>query len=405
MKILIVSQYFWPENFKINDLALDLVNRGYDVEVLTGKPNYPQGKFYAGYSFFSHSRDVYNGIKINRVPLCTRRNGTGLQLAFNFISFAFFSCLYILFHRKKYDISLTYAISPITQVYAALLHKKIHKSKTFLWVQDLWPESVTSASKLDNKVIIKLLSKMVKHIYNSSDRILVQSKSFISSITERGIDEKKIDYIPNWAEDLFIDNTAINKNRYKYLIPNGFIIMFAGNIGEAQDFESIIKAAEKTKYRTDIKWIILGDGRKREWVEDKIKHLNLQDTVKLLGRYPLEDMPDFFIHADVMLLTLKDEEIFSKTIPSKLQTYMAFGKPVIGMLNGVGLNIISEADCGYIGAASDYNKLAENVILAYNDQSSDALLRKGKNGKAFYAENFSKAIIIDHLIAIFQKSL
>ena len=402
MKILIVSQYFWPESFRINDLAIDLVRRGHEVTVLTGKPNYPQGKIFKGYGFFSHSTDFYNGIKIYRVPLIPRGKGTGFQLSLNYLSYVFFSCLFILLHRQKYDVSLTFAISPIIQVYPALLHKKILGSKVCIWMQDLWPESVSVAGNINSKFLIGCLTKMVKNIYKNCDKVLVQSKAFIPSIEEKGVTKKQIRYVPNWAEDLFANINNVKKDKFSNLIPKGFIIMFAGNIGEAQDFNAIIKAANITKNISEIKWVFVGDGRKKKLLENIIIKLGLQKTMVLLGRYPVEEMPNFFIHADIMLLSLKNEDIFSMTIPSKIQSYMSFGKPIIGMLNGVGAKVIKDADCGYVCNANDYYSLAKNAITAYESENK-VLQQFGENGKSYYSKHFSKEFIINDLINIFEE--
>ena len=314
MKILIVSQYFWPENFRINDLAVDLYKRGYDVSVLTGKPNYPQGKFYKGYSFLGFNKEYYNGVKIYRVPLIPRGNGTGLTLALNYISFVIFSCIFILFHTKKYDLTFTYAVSPITQVFPALLHKRLFSSKSFLWLQDLWPESVSAAGKVKSNILISLLNKMVKYIYKDTDKILVQSEAFISSVEEKGVNRlTKIRYVPYWAEDLFCNTINSNRDKFKSIMPDGFKVMFAGNIGEAQDFDSIINAVILTQEIPEIKWIFVGDGRKKAFLEKEIIRLNLKENIFLLGRFPLEEMPNFFIHADIMLVTLKKDNEASMT--------------------------------------------------------------------------------------------
>jgi glycosyltransferase involved in cell wall biosynthesis len=402
MRILIVSQYFWPESFRINDLAVDLLKRGHEVFVLTGKPNYPEGKIYKGYGFFSHSSDTFEGVRIFRVPLIPRGKGTGFWLGLNYISYVIFSCIFILFHRKKYDVTLTFAISPITQAYPALLHKKLFKSKAILWVLDLWPESVSYAGNINSNVVIQCLNKMVKHIYRHSDKILVPSEAFFSAVQEKGVTKEKLRFIPNWAEDLFSSTKYVNKEKYKSILPNGFKVMFAGNIGEAQDFESIIKAAQITQKIPEIKWIIVGDGRKKSWVESEIVRLGLKETVFLMGRFPVEDMPDFFIHADIMLLSLKDVKIFAMTIPAKIQSYMAFGKPIVGMLNGIGAKVIQDANCGYVCDAADYISLANNVMNAYH-QETKVLTIKGENGKQYYNQHFSKEVIIDNLIKIFQE--
>lgn len=184
-------------------------------------------------------------------------------MALNYLSFVLFSCLYILFHKRKFDVSLTFAISPITQVYAALLHKKLFGSRAYLWVQDLWPESVSAAGKMNSGLVYRMLTKMVQSIYQKVDGICIQSEAFSQSILQKGDYKHKISYIPNWAEDLFTDDSLINKEHFKSLIPDGFVVMFAGNIGEAQDFDSILKAAIRTKEYKDIKWVIVGDGRKK----------------------------------------------------------------------------------------------------------------------------------------------
>ncbi|WP_349832759.1 glycosyltransferase family 4 protein [Bacteroides fragilis] len=401
MKILLVSQYFWPETFRVNDLAQELVLRGNEVTVLTGKPNYPQGAIYKGYSFWGYKKEYYKGIELIRVPLIPRGKGSGLRLALNYLSFVLFSCLYILFHKRKFDVSLTFAISPITQVYAALLHKKLFGSRAYLWVQDLWPESVSAAGKMNSGLVYRMLTKMVQSIYQKVDGICIQSEAFSQSILQKGDYKHKISYIPNWAEDLFTDDSLINKEHFKSLIPDGFVVMFAGNIGEAQDFDSILKAAIRTKEYKDIKWVIVGDGRKKEFVEQQVKELNLCDTVFLLGRYPLEDMPDLFIHADVMLVSLKDQNIFSLTIPSKIQSYMAFGKPIISMINGIGNEIIKEANCGFTANAGDFESLANNV-KRLSRMDRNMLYEKGRAGKEYYQLSFAKKKIIDNLIEVFQ---
>lgn len=401
MRILIVSQYFWPETFRINDLVKELVERGHDVSVLTGKPNYPQGEIYKGYGFFSHNRDEYYGAKIYRVPLIPRGKGTGLQLVFNYLSYVVSASTFVAFNRKMFDVSLTFAISPITQMYPALLHKKLYGSRAHLWVQDLWPESVAAAGKMESSAILKGLTTMVRSIYKKSDGVLVQSEAFIPSVLQKGIFPDKVHYIPNWAEDIFTNTIEENSNKYREIIPNGFIVMFAGNMGEAQDFESIVNAAERTRHIHDIKWVIVGDGRKREWVETEIKKRNLSDTFFLLGRYPLEEMPYFFSLADIMLLTLKDEHIFSLTIPSKVQSYLAFGKPIASMINGIGNKVINDANCGYTANAGNAEKLAENIIKAYN-APKETLVELGSNGRLYYMKEFDKGAIIDKLERVFE---
>lgn len=401
MNILIVTQYFWPEEFRVNDLAIDLVKRGNTVTVLTGNPNYPKGKFFKGYGGFKFVVEDYQGVKIYRVPIIPRGNNN-FTLVLNYLSFVLTGSIFSLFHSIKYDKIFAVNFSPITAVYPAIVYKKRHKTQLYLWVQDLWPESVSAAGNVKSRFVLNLLTKMVRHIYKNSDRVLLQSEAFTSSVAEKGVTKKQIGYIPNWAEDLYSDNSIISINKFSNIIPKGFVVMFAGNIGEAQDFDSIIKAAEITKQFTEIKWVIVGDGRRKAWIETEIVRLDLQETFFLLGRYPMNEIPSFFVHADVMLLSLKEEGIFSLTIPSKVQSYMAFGKPIIGMLNGIGADLMSDAKCGYVSTAGDPVLLANNVIKAYKEESS-VLLNMGINGKKYYNQNFSKKMVMDRLMGIFHE--
>lgn len=394
MSILIVSQHFYPEEFKINDLAEELVHRGHDVTVLTGKPNYPKGDYFQGYKFWGTQYEDYNGVRIIRVPLIRRKKAGPLRLILNYCSFVFFGGIYVLFHKMSFDSVFCFETSPITQAYPAIMAKIKSKAKLSMWVQDLWPESVSAASNIKNPTIIAFLDKMVKHIYDKCNVLLIQSRVFTESILAKGDYLNKLVYAPNWAEDIFTDETLVNRTKYKSIMPEGFIVMFAGNIGEAQDFDSIIKAAKITSSIKEIKWVIIGDGRCRSIVEKQVHDYELSETVKLLGRYPVVEMPSFFAHADVMLLTLKDEHIFSLTIPSKTQVYMANSKPIATMINGITNNIIKEAKCGMTASSGDYHKLANNIMALYR-LNNEELLNMGQRAKDYYNKEFVKHKVID----------
>jgi glycosyltransferase involved in cell wall biosynthesis len=400
MKILIVSQYFWPEEFRVNDLAFDLIERGNDVTVLTGNPNYPKGKFYNGYGF-KYLKESYKGVKIYRVPIIPRGNNN-ITLILNYLSFVLTGSFFAAFHKTKYDKIFAVNFSPITAVFPAIIYKMLHKIPLYLWVQDLWPESVRAASTIKIEFIDKLLLVMVKYIYRKCDKILVSNFGFIESIESKDIEGAKISFMPNWAEDLFEDVNYIFADKYKSILPDGFIVMFAGNVGEAQDFESIIEAASLTNHIESIKWIIIGDGRKRKWLQNEIIKRKLSSTVLSLGRFPVEEMPSFFTHANIMLVTLKNEYIFSLTVPAKVQSYTAFGQPIVTMLSGAGNIVVNEANCGYTAESSDYKTLAENVIKASLMQKSD-LEQLGNNGQKYYKEHFAKKKVIDNFINILSE--
>jgi colanic acid biosynthesis glycosyl transferase WcaI len=406
MKILIVTQYFWPENFKINDLAVSMQKRGHEITVLTGIPNYPSGKFYKGYDFFNPKKEMYGDVKIVRTLLFPRLRANGFMLFLNYISFAFFSSLAVIFRlNRKFDLIFVYEISPITVGIPAIVLRKIRHIPIVFWVLDLWPESVFAASNLNHGIVGRWINPFVRVIYKNCDRILASSKGFIDSIVEKGVDPSIIDYVPNWAEDEYLIPVTKQNHEIDRLLPTaGLKIFFAGNIGESQDFESIVRSAELLREYKDIKWIILGDGRKRDWLLKQIKTLNLEDSILVPGKFPMDLMPYFFSRADAMLISLKNEYIFSLTVPAKLQTYMACRKPILAMINGETARIIEEACAGLVCDAGDYQKLAGNVLNIYH-MSHKEKSALAENSFKYYMDNFEKEKILSLMETIFSKCL
>lgn len=395
MKILFISQYFYPETFKGNDIVFDFVKRGHEVTVLTGKPNYPEGKFYKGYGFLKKNEEEINGAKIIRAPIYPRKNGKGIHLILNYISFVFFSYFTCVFRiRDKYDLIFVQQLSPVTMALPGLWLRKKQNIPLYLWVLDLWPESILAASNFKNKLIIKRIGNLVAKIYNQSDVILISSKYFEKSIKSKLINQnKEILYFPNWAEDVFTKSNLQNNIAIPDL-PSGFNIMFAGNVGESQDFETIIKVAEFT-LGDNINWIIVGDGRKLDWIKEQIQIRQLTN-VYLVGRHPIENMPGFFNKADVMLVSLKDEPVFALTVPAKIQAYMASSKIILGSLNGEGNIIINESGCGYAVNAGNPKLLSEKAVLLKN-LPQNKIIEMQMKSKQYYEYNFSKKILLDSL--------
>lgn len=395
MRILIVSQYFWPENFRVNDLAIELRNRGHEVVVLTGIPNYPSGAFFSGYGFFSKLKERWNGIDIIRMPLIPRGNGGGLQLALNYLSFALLASLLSPFRcRGKYDVIFVHEPSPITVGLPAIVMKFLTGAPVYFWVLDLWPESLTAAGGVKSPLLLKSVSRLVRFIYGRSDKVLVQSKGFIEPVRSHGIPSDKIAYFPSWAEELYHPVTAPASFRSEFGLPEGFYLMFAGNVGAAQDFESILSAAERLKDDKDIHWLIVGDGRMSGWVSEQVKLRGLRETVHILGRHPVERMPEFFAAADAMLVTLKSEPIFALTIPGKVQSYLACGRPIVSMLDGEGGRVVEEAGAGYACASGDAEALAELVLKMANLSAAEREAM-GSSGRHYYEKHFER----DHLLS------
>ena len=401
MKILVISQYFYPENLRINDLCFGLKDQGCTVEVLTGKPNYPNGKFFKGYSFFNNSMENYKGIKIHRSPLIPRGNCSGTRLFINYISFVIFGSIKLLFIKGKFDKIFVYAPSPITVGYVGIAASMFFRAKPYLWVHDLWPESVKDAGGITNNFLLYLVNLMTKSIYYFYDNILVQSPKFKDYLLNQGVKESKIIFYPYYAESFY--KAVMEKENIKAQYGDGLNIVFAGNIGTAQSFDTIIEAVKiLSKKINNFRFIIIGDGRDKKRVLEKISRYSLDDYFKFLGSFPPEDMPAFFASADALLVSLKDTKIFSMTIPGKLQSYLACGKPIIGSLNGIGSKIIKESNSGFTSNAEDYESLA-NSIINFSKLNSSKREELGKNARDYYEKEFERSSLLTRLIDIFEK--
>ena len=388
-KVLIISPHFYPEDFKCNEVAFELAKRGYDVTALSDIPNYPAGKFYKGYGLLRRRREVVNGVKIIRTAMIPRGNGSGLRLALNYISFAITACIRAIFMAifKRFDTIIVHQLSPITVGLPAVIIKKIRpKTKLLFWVLDLWPESLEVAGGITNPIIFGTFKGIAKSCYRNSDKILMSSNGFRESICSKGDFAHKLEYFPNWADGELNDNADYQLPA----LPEGFKIMFAGNIGEAQDFENTLKAFKliHDKGISNIHLILVGDGRKKAWVDKYIEDNSLHNIIHCVGRHPLSAMGLFFAKADVLYLALKDSIIFNLTCPAKLQAYMSAGKPILAMINGEGANIISESSCGLSVNAGDFESLA-NTIVSMSELPFDRLTDMGICGKKFCDVNFS----------------
>ena len=399
MRILIVTQYFWPENFRITDLANALKEKGHDVTVLTAMPNYPAGALYEGYSWWQKRRDSMQGIPIFRVPLFVRRKSKPWQLVLNYLSFVLTACLlgpWIL-RGKYFDVVFTYGPSPVTVAIPGILMARLKKARMFFWVQDLWPEALTATGAIKSPKILSVVRCLVKKIYHGCDYVLVQSKSFVESVITVGAEKEKVRYFPNWAESLYhpVCLEADAPERKKVPI-DGFVVMFAGNLGIAQSLETIIGAARKLKSE-NIYWVFLGDGRRRAWLQSKVTELCL-DKVCLLGSHPIETMPGYFSLADAMLVTLSDDPIMATTIPGKVQSYMACGKPIIAALNGAGAEVIEESLSGYCVKPGDVDGLA-SAVLDMSHLGKEKRRKMGESGRKYYQKNFDRDKLVRQLEA------
>lgn len=401
MRILIVTQYFWPENFRINDLAQGLCALGHDVTVLTGKPNYPSGRFFDGYGFWSRARETYHGIAVIRVPLVPRGSGGPVRLVINFLSFAFFaSILGPLRCRGVFDMVFVYEPSPVTVGLPGLVMKVVKRAPMLFWVQDLWPESLSATGAITSPWILNRVTSLVSFIYKGCDRVLVQSRAFIERVRSLGASSERILYYPNSAEELYRPVPRTDDGAFQSL-PKGFRVVFAGNIGAAQSFDTILSAADTLRLYRDIHWVILGDGRQFNWVKEEVARRGLSETVHLLGRHPVESMPYWFAHADAMLVTLRRDPIFALTIPSKLQSYMACGRPILAALEGEGARIMEEAQAGIVVPADDAAALADGALRLFRMRVEEREAM-GQNGRRYFLQEFARDALIARLDALMR---
>jgi colanic acid biosynthesis glycosyl transferase WcaI len=400
MHILVVTQYFWPEHFRINDLVLGLKERGHMVTVLTGKPNYPKGKFYRGYSFFNKSIDSWNEIKIYRSPLVSRGNGGGVRLILNYLSFAFFSTYTLLKIKEKPDVIFVYEPSPVTVGVPAVMAKWKFKVPVYFWVQDLWPDSIASASNIRNPIVLSLIDKVTKWIYKNSEKVLIQSRGFKNRLLSQDVHQSKIVYFPNWTENYY---KPVEKSKlYSQYFEGKINLIFAGNIGESQGFDTLLEAASIVyKDNPTVNWVIIGDGRMKNFVQQQVNERGLGRVFKLIGSFAPEEMPSFFSYADALIVSLKKDPLFKITVPSKIQSYMACGKPIITSLDGEGSNLVEEAEAGMISEAGNPKDLARviNSFIKLNPLQKEQM---GINALRYYKEKFDRNMLMNNLIAIFN---
>ena len=399
---MIVSQYFWPENFRINDLAAELVRRGHQVTVLTGLPNYPAGRIFEAFRRNPENFRQYEGVEVVRVPLLPRGTG-GLRLMLNYFSFALTAMVIGAWklRGRKFDVVFTNQLSPVLVGLPGALMAWLKSAPMTMWILDLWPDSLEAVGVVKSRKILDWVGKLTAFIYSRCDVILVQSRSFMEKVAKLAGPAKRIEYIPSWAENVYQSKSVIPAPE----VPSGnglFSVMFAGNIGEAQDFPCILDAAELLRNQRHIRWLIVGDGRMSNWLREQIKTRGLENTVLLLGRHPVERMPSFFARADALLVTLSDQPIFAMTIPGKLQSYLAAGMPVVAALNGEGADVVRRGNAGLTCSAGDAQGLA-NAVLSLTHLSDEERRNMGQRALNLSQQEFDRDTIISQVEQVLHK--
>ena len=400
--ILVVAQYFYPEQFRINDICEEWVKRGYKVTVLTGIPNYPQGKYYKGYGLFRKRRENYKGISIKRIPLIPRGKSS-FMLILNYLSFVISGFFFSKLTKLHADHVFIYEVSPMTQALPGIWFAKRRNIPCTLYVMDLWPENIEIVAGIKNKRILNFVGNIVDNIYKNCDRILASSRSFVELIEKRGVSRQKLEFWPQYAEDFYrpLPQESVEEN----IIPQDgkFNILFAGNIGFAQGLEILPETAQILKKRNcnSVRFNLVGDGRAKIDLRNKIKENRTEEYFNFIDRQPAVTIPRFMAVSDASLLCLSKSKVFETTIPGKTQSYLACGIPIIVSADGEVCEITRLSGSGFCSPAGDPEGLA-SIIIEMSNLPKERLHEMGRRALDYYKKNFDKSKLLDRMDELFK---
>ncbi|OTP27625.1 glycosyltransferase family 4 protein [Enterococcus mundtii] len=400
-KILVVSQYFYPEQFRINDICKAWVDKGYEVTVLTGIPNYPQGDFYDNYGYKKNRSEEYHGITIKRIPIIPRKRSS-LMMTLNYGSFVLSGEIWKIMNKQRFDLVFIYEVSPMTQALPAVRIAKKLNIPCYIYVMDLWPENFEIITGLKHPLIIKPLNKMVDYIYENCHKIFTASKSFKQNIENRGVKSEKVIYWPQYAEEFY---QVINTKSTKLIYDEKINITFAGNIGFAQGLDVLPLLGKRVKEnQVNVRFNIVGDGRYKDELLKEVENNSLQDYFHFIDSVPATEIPEILAGSDFSFISLQENDIFSMTIPAKLQSSMACGKPILLSATGEVAQIVKKAKCGYIGNAGDIDSLFENLIQI-EKLSKEEIDKLGENSRKYFEQEFEKEKLLTLMDTYLEKGV
>ncbi len=397
-KLTIFTNHYYPENFRINALSQKFSN-DFDVVVVSQVPNYPVGDFYDGYSNFKNIKDQINDVKIRRLKVIPRKQSS-IMLAVNYLSYIISTYLYGSFNTRKVDHVFVYSTSPIFLSWGALKLAKRNKVKSTLYLLDLWPQSMIMALNIKNKTIINILSKISLNIYKRFDKIVVSSESFIDDLNKRGIDINKLVHIPQHADEILDKPIKIDK------IDDKVKIIFTGNIGEAQGLDLLVYASkillEKQFY--DFEITLVGDGRYKERLIKLVNDNDLNNYIKFISQVPFSEIKSLLSLNHFGYVSLLDVDPLNKTLPAKIQSYMAYGIPILASASGEIVNVVKKAGCGVVSKADDANDLA-NKIMEIRNIHYEELLNYSINGHKFSVKHYDIENISNKFVQLMKEGL
>ena len=386
MNILVVSQYFYPETFRVNALCSELVGRGHSVTVLTGYPQYPQGRIYDGFGFDKPYEKIWNGVNIVRVKM-RPRGKTPFGLLLNCLSFVTEGKKWVRKCKVKYDAVYVFEVSPVTVGLPSVAYKKKFGAPLFFNVQDLWPENVEVVLGIHNKLIIGAINRIVDKIYSASSIILCSSRGFVENIAKRGVPKEKLVYWPQFCEaPILTDSVKPSEYSDKF-----FNIVFAGNLGDAQGLDLLVETAARMK-DDNVRWFLVGDGRAKERLQNRVAELGLEKNVIFVGKVSEKEANVYIHFADCAYLSFKDNVLFDMTVPAKLQTYLACGAPILAVAGGESRKIVLDGNCG-VSCDRNADEVASSVLELKSDPERLSLMKK--NAKKYYEDNFTPEKLIN----------
>lgn len=400
MRVLVFSQHFWPESFAINRVVASLRQQGCELTVLTGQPNYPEGHVFDGYRAWGLGCESGPDCEILRVPLIPRRTGGALRLVMNYVSFIASASLFgpWLLRGRRFDVIFVYGTSPILQALAALAIAKLKGAALVIWVQDLWPESLSLTGYVRNPRLLALVGCVVSFIYRRSNLLLAQSRGFVAPIRElAGGTPIEVHPNPGRVPDGASASPALR-------LQPGFNIVFAGNLGTVQALPTVLAAARLLGPGSGIRWVLIGSGTCSEWLAEQVQAQGLRETVQLPGRFAPTDMTDIYAQADALLVSLNRGEALSRTVPSKLQDYLSAGRPVLASLDGEGAAWVREAGAGLACPAEDAEALAA-AALKLRDMDAASRARMGEAARRCFEQQFAPEMLARRLVAHFESAL
>lgn len=397
MRILLVTQYFYPENFKSNDIAFELAKRGYHVDALVGIPNYPEGKYYKGYNLFRKRKETVNGVNIYRAFQTPRgKNASAIGLALNYCTYMLSSCFWVVFSflfKKKYDAIIVVQLSPITQAVPAILLSKLKNIPVYTWVLDIWPDSVISTiGKNKSKFIEKPLTGLTEWVYKNSKRILVSSRGMMHLVCRNRDYSNKLIYFPNWCDDILSMPLEDGEK-----LPAGFKIMMAGNLNDGVGVDSLVELAKRLSNIKNLWLVFVGGGTREEYFRSQFKGKGIENVI-MTGRLPFRRMPALYMQADAMLITLKETTLphLKSTVPLRMQSYMSAGKPILGMVDGSAKDVINASGSGFCASAGDVDSLTKYIVDEVM-RAPESFKQKGMAARRFYELYYQKENCISNL--------